>query len=61
MTGIHYGRAMEPTKDDSTAADYSTLPPRVAIGDTVTSVDADRGPDPDDVRNADQHAALRDD
>ena len=40
---------------------YTTLPPGVRAEDMVAGVDADQTPDPDDVRNVDQHAALRDD
>ncbi|HEV2796666.1 MAG TPA: hypothetical protein VGV65_03520 [Nocardioides sp.] len=41
--------------------DYRTLPPTVRIDETITSLDTATPPDPDDVRNVDQHAALRDD
>ena len=40
---------------------FSTLPPPVRPEDTVAGVDTTRVPDPDDVRNVDQHAATRDD
>ncbi|WP_167288679.1 hypothetical protein [Nocardioides seonyuensis] len=41
--------------------DFSSLPPAVKIGDTLASIDTDRVPDSDDVRNIDQHSALRED
>jgi hypothetical protein len=41
--------------------DYRTLPPTVRIDATIASVDTAARPDSDDVRNVDQHAALRDD
>ena len=41
--------------------DYRTLPPTTHLDETITSADADPAPDADDVRNVDQHAALRDD
>jgi len=40
---------------------FTTLPAGVRAEDTVAGVDTTRAPDPDDVRNVDQHAALRDD
>lgn len=41
--------------------DYTTLPPSPALDQLVGTVDTDRTPDPDDVRNVDQHHALRED
>ena len=49
--------AKGPTPD----RDFSELPPAVRIEDTLASIDPDRLPDADDVRNVDQHGALRDD
>ncbi|MCF6379667.1 hypothetical protein L2K70_18810 [Nocardioides KLBMP 9356] len=40
--------------------DYRTLPPAPRLDETVASTDPDRAPDADDVRNVNQHAALRD-
>ncbi|GGD13126.1 hypothetical protein [Nocardioides daphniae] len=40
---------------------YSQLPKAPALDETVTSVEVDRSAEPDDVRNVDQHEALRDD
>lgn len=48
-------------RDVEARQDYRTLPPAVRIEDTVTSVDPDVPPDPDAVRDVDQHSALRDD
>ncbi len=41
--------------------DYTALPAAVRAEDTVAGVDTTRAPDPDDVRNVDQHGATRDD
>lgn len=41
--------------------DYSTLPAKVHLDETITSVEPDAVPDPEGVRNGDQHRALRDD
>ncbi len=46
---------------DTTDPRFSALPATVGIEDTIASVDTSRFPDPDDVRNVDQHSALRDD
>lgn len=46
---------------DTTGPRFSTLPTGVAVEDTIASVDTSHSPDPDDVRNVDQHSALRDD
>lgn len=43
------------------AQDYRRLPPAVRLDETIATVDADPVPDPDEVRNLDQHRALRDD
>jgi hypothetical protein len=40
---------------------FTTLPAGVRAEDTVAGVDTTRAPDAEDVRNVDQHAALRDD
>jgi hypothetical protein len=40
---------------------FTTLPAGVRAEDMVAGVDTDDPPEPDDVRNVDQHAALRDD
>ncbi|MFC7726766.1 hypothetical protein ACFQW6_16765 [Nocardioides sp. GCM10028917] len=40
---------------------FTTLPADVRAEDMVAGVDTDHAPEPDDVRNVDQHAALRDD
>ena len=40
---------------------YRSLPPTVRLEDTIESVPATPGQDPDAVRNLDQHRALRDD
>ena len=40
---------------------FTTLPAAVRAEDTVAGVDTGHSPEPDDVRNVDQHAALRDD
>ncbi|GAA5117104.1 hypothetical protein GCM10023339_27130 [Alloalcanivorax gelatiniphagus] len=42
-------------------ADYSVLPARVRLDETITSLDAAPLPDPHAGRNVDQHLALRDD
>ncbi|GIM65389.1 hypothetical protein Pve01_85820 [Planomonospora venezuelensis] len=47
--------------DDSRDSRFTTLPVGVRVEDTVAGVDTEHAPDPDDVRNVDQHAALRDD
>ena len=47
--------------DDSPDSRFTTLPAGVRAEDTVASVDTSHAPDPDDVRNVDQHSALRDD
>ncbi|WP_207084659.1 hypothetical protein [Nocardioides sp. S5] len=47
--------------DDSPDRRFSTLPASVGVEDTIASVDTSHSPDPDDVRNVDQHRALRDD
>ena len=41
--------------------DYRSLPPGVRLDETIASVEATPAPDPDAVRNVDQHRALRDD
>lgn len=41
--------------------DYRRLPPVVRLDETIASVDPDPVPDPEAVRNVDQHRALRDD
>lgn len=41
--------------------EYRSLPPEVRLDDTIASVDPDLVPDPEGVRNVDQHRALRDD
>lgn len=46
---------------DGPKRDYSELPTTVRPEDTVASVDTHQAPDADDVRNVDQHRALRDD
>ena len=45
----------------TTDSPYSQLPPAVRVEDTVAGVATSSPPEPDDVRNAEQHAALRDD
>ena len=40
---------------------FTTLPAGVPAEDLVAGVDTGHPPEPDDVRNVDQHAALRDD
>ncbi|MBD3925541.1 hypothetical protein IEZ26_12970 [Nocardioides cavernae] len=40
---------------------FTTLPAGVRAEDMVAGVDAGSSPEPDDVRNVDQHAATRDD
>jgi hypothetical protein len=47
--------------EDRTDPRFTTLPDGVRLEDTVAVVDTNRTPGPDDVRNAEQHAALRDD
>ena len=41
--------------------DYRSLPPSVALEDTIVSKEANPLPDPHADRNVDQHLALRDD
>lgn len=41
--------------------DWSSLPSGVPLEETVAGRDDRTAPAPDDVRNVDQHAALRDD
>lgn len=41
--------------------DYTALPPTVPLDATIATVDAGDVPDPEGVRNAEQHRALRDD
>lgn len=41
--------------------DWTSLPPGVPLEETVAGHDDRVVPAPDDVRNVDQHAALRDD
>ena len=43
------------------AKDYRSLPPSVALEDTIVSKEANPLPDPHADRNVDQHLALRDD
>ena len=40
--------------------DYRSLPPKVRLEDTIASIEPDPAPDPEAVRNLDQHRALRD-
>ena len=47
--------------DSSRDTRFTTLPDAVRAEDMVAGVDTGRSPDPDDVRNVDQHAATRDD
>lgn len=47
--------------DSSRDTRFTTLPAGVRAEDMVAGVDAAQPPEPDDVRNVDQHAALRDD
>lgn len=47
--------------DDTRESRFTTLPAGVRPEDTVAGVDTGHSPEPDDVRNVDQHAALRDD
>jgi len=47
--------------DDARDPRFTTLPAAVRAEDMVAGVDTGQSPDPDDVRNVDQHAALRDD
>lgn len=48
-------------RDAPDGQDFRRLPPGVRLEDTVAGQDPDPVPDADDVRNADQHRALRDD
>ena len=41
--------------------DYRTLPDAVRLEQTVAGQETETGRSPHDVRNVDQHAALRDD
>ena len=47
--------------DSSRGTRFTTLPDPVRTEDMVAGVDTGHSPEPDDVRNVDQHAALRDD
>ncbi|MCP3422063.1 hypothetical protein [Nocardioides pinisoli] len=47
--------------DDTRKSRFATLPADVRAEDMVAGVDTGYSPEPDDVRNVDQHAALRDD
>ena len=47
--------------DSSRETRFTTLPAGVRAEDLVAGVDTAHAPDPDDVRNVDQHAATRDD
>jgi hypothetical protein len=47
--------------DSSRDSRFTTLPAGVRPEDLVAGVDTGRSPEPDDVRNVDQHAATRDD
>lgn len=47
--------------EDRTDSRFTTLPDGVRLEDTVAAVDTSRAPEPDDVRNFEQHAATRDD
>ena len=47
--------------DSSRETRFTTLPDAVRAEDMVAGVDTGHSPEPDDVRNVDQHAALRDD
>lgn len=47
--------------EDRTDSRFTTLPDGVRLEDTVAGVDTRRTPEPDDVRNVEQHAATRDD
>lgn len=47
--------------DDTRESRFATLPAGVRSEDTMAGVDTTRTPEPDDVRNIDQYAALRDD
>ncbi len=53
--------ADDPTSRIKREQDYRSLPPQVRLEDTIASVEPDPAPDPDAVRNIDQHRALRDD
>ncbi len=47
--------------DSSRDTRFTTLPDSVRAEDMVAGVDTGHPPEPDDVRNVDQHAATRDD
>ena len=47
--------------DSSRDTRFTTLPAGVRAEDLVAGIDTGHSPEPDDVRNADQHAATRDD
>ena len=47
--------------DSSRDTRFTTLPAGVRAEDLVAGVDTGHSPEPDDVRNVDQHAASRDD
>ena len=47
--------------DSSRDTRFTTLPAGVRAEDLVAGVDTGHSPEPDDVRNVDQHAATRDD
>ena len=47
--------------DSSRETRLTTLPDSVRAEDMVAGVDTGHPPEPDDVRNVDQHAATRDD
>jgi hypothetical protein len=53
--------ADDPTSGMKREQDYRSLPPKVRLEDTIASVEPDPAPDPEAVRNVDQHRALRDD
>lgn len=55
-----YSRRMG-APDDSPDSRFTSLPAGVRAEDTVASVDTSHAPEPDDVRNVDQHSALRED
>ena len=47
--------------DSSRDKRFTTLPAGVRAEDLVAGIDTGHSPEPDDVRNVDQHAATRDD
>ena len=47
--------------DSSRDTRFTTLPAGVRAEDLVAGIDTGHSPEPDDVRNVDQHAATRDD